>query len=354
MGLQLQNIGDVIRTTLNEFGPDKATDLISTLQDFPAAKRLMKKSRSGTFGGPEVEWDLIIDHNNSARFTELYSTDTAAVIDVHLRGKVPWTHFEYSYHWDKREIAANIEPNRLYSLLKTRRDSAKAASVEKWERTFWSSASSSDNTIPYSLSYWIVKSNTAATLANNDGFNGGLPSGFSVVGNINPSTYSKWKNYATQYTDITPDDFVKKLRRALKKTKFSSVVEDMPTYNTGDDYGLYCNYDGTLASIEDILEDQNENLGADVAWSDGKAVFKGIPFVDVPFLENDTTNPLYGINWGEFKTMYQTGRMNVKTVVDPMPGQHNCVGTYEDTTMQWVTRNRRRHFVLATDTTMPI
>ncbi len=35
------------------------------------------------------------------------------------------------------------------------------------------------------------------------------------------------------------------------------------------------------------------------------------------------------------------------------PGQHTVSANHVDCSFNWITRNRRRHFVLATNTTMP-
>ena len=56
-------------------------------------------------------------------------------------------------------------------------------------------------------------------------------------------------------------------------TDFKPLVEGMPTYSTGDDYGIYTNY-SVLGEMTQILEAQNENLGTDVAPMEGQVVFR--------------------------------------------------------------------------------
>ena len=78
-----------------------------------------------------------------------------------------------------------------------------------------------------------------------------------------------------------------------------------------------------------------------------------IPDRWIPFLEADTTNPFYGINWGSFKTYILEGWWLKETHVPIYPGQHTVGANFMDCTYQWITKNRRCHLVLATGTTTP-
>ena len=84
---------------------------------------------------------------------------------------------------------------------------------------------------------------------------------------------------------------------------------------------------------------------------DGKTMFRKIPVVAVQELENDTTNPVYGINWGEFKTVVLKGWWMKEFMQDHVPGQHTMQAWHCDTTFNYICRNRRRNWVIATNTT---
>ena len=73
----------------------------------------------------------------------------------------------------------------------------------------------------------------------------------------------------------------------------------------------------------------------------------------VPVLDEDTTNPVYGINWGEFKTAILGNWWMKETVLDRVPGQHNVSAVYIDSSFNWICRNRRRNFVISNGTTLP-
>jgi hypothetical protein len=239
----------------------------------------------------------------------------------------------------------NREPARIVDLVKERRIAAMIAVVELMERNFWGPPVASDDGVtPWGINTWLVK---AAT----QGFTGLAPSGYTSIG-LNPTTYPRWRNYADQYTTVTKDDLVRKLRRAATFTDFKPPVEGIPTFNDGNQYAFYTNY-AVMGALEEVLESQNDNLGTDIASMDGRVVFRRAPLEWVPYLEADTTNPVYGLNWGDFKTYVLSGWWGRETNVPVYPGQHTISAHFMDWTYQFIMKNRRGSFVIATGTTYP-
>ena len=347
--LQATGIADLVATTINELGELKFTDIMSDYQRTIAFKRVVKKNKTTFDAGPQVNFNLITDHNNSATFVGLYGQDNVNPNNVMTTGTVDWRHVTWNWGIERREIAMNRTPRKIVDITQTRRIAALGSAIILFEQRFWRVPSTSDTLNPYGVPYWVVKSNTATT--TNDGFNGSVPSGYTTVANINPTTQTRWRNYATQYTAVTKTDLVRKMRRAMVYTDFEPLVDDIPQYNTGDDYGLYTNY-SVLGTFEEILEAQNDNLGSDIASQDGKVMFRRVPVQFVKELDLDTTNPIYGLNWGEQKTMGLRGEWLVETQIPIRPGTHTVSSVHTDCSFNWYTRNRRRNFVLATDTTL--
>lgn len=352
MALQAANLADLVTTTLNELGRLKFTDIMSTYQRTVALKRLMKKAKITFDSGKEISFNLITDHSNSARYVGLYAQDVVDVTNVMTTGSIPWRHITWNWAMDGREEVMNASPAKIVDLIKSRRIAAFGSAVVKFETSFWRVPATTDDVSPYGVPYWVVKSNTATTTA--DGFNGDTPSGYTTVAGVSTTTYPRWKNYATQYTAVTKDDLIRKLRRAAEYTDFMPLVDETPVYNTGDDYGYYTNY-AVLGTLQEILESQNDNLGNDVAPMDGhnKVLFRSGPVEFIKELDTDTTNPVYGINWGEFKTAGLRGWWMKETQIDEVPGQHTVSATHTDCSFNFLCRNRRRNFVLATNTGLP-
>lgn len=350
--LQSSGIADLVAMTLPQLGKLKFTDLMSNYQNTIVLKRCMKKGKITFESGSAVDFNAITDTNHSAHMVGIGEVDIVNIPNLMIKGEVPWRHCTWNWGHDRRILAMNREPSRIVDLIQTQRIAAFGDAVIMFEIQGWSCPAVTDTKSAYGIPYWVVKSNTAATQANNNGFNGTVPSGYTVVGNINPTTYPRWANYATQYTSLTKDDFVRKARRMRYYTDWMPLVDEIPTYNVGDDYGQYCNY-ATLATLEELLEAQNDDLGNDVASMDGKALFGTKPVTPVRQLDLDTTNPFYMLNWGEFHAMGLKGEWMYETVIPVVPGQHTVSQTHTDCTFNFFCRNRRRNGVIATDTTMP-
>lgn len=343
--LTAAQLGDLVATTLRDLGKPRFTEIATDLQDHTAMRALLKKNRVQLQSGTGVQWDVMVAHASSAQNVGLGASDNVNIVDTMVQATADWRNTTANYAVIGQEIAMNSEPSRIVDLIKERRIAALISMAELMEANFWGPpVAITDNLTPWGVNTWIVKNAT-------EGFNGGVPSGYTTIG-LNPTTYPRWKNYTAQYTSVTKEDLVRKWRKAATFTNFKPPVEGIPTFNTGDEYAFYTNY-GVIGPLEESLEAQNENLGNDIASRDGVVMMRRAPVMWVPKLEADTTNPVYGINWGLFKTYILNGWWLRETHIPIYPGQHTVQANFLDCTYQWITKNRRCHFVLATGTTYP-
>jgi hypothetical protein len=352
MSLQASNIADLISVSLPELGRLKFTDLASSYQQTIALKRIFRQKKTTFDSGPTVRFNVMFDTNGSARSVPLGFTATVEIPNVMTFGEVPWRGITFNWAIEGAEEVMNSGASKIVDIMQVRRMSAFGDFIVKMEQLFWASFDSTNDLDFFPITYWIVKSNTAATAANNDGFNGTVPSGVTTVAALSPTTFDRWRNYATQYATVTKEDLIRKMRRAALFTDFMPLVDDMPVYNLGDDYGWYTNY-AVLGTLEEILEGQNENLGDDIAPMDGKVTFRRAPVTWVKELEKDTTNPVYGINWGELFAMRLREWWMKEIPVPINPNQPTVHTVHNVSRLNTMCRNRRRQAVLATDTTMP-
>ena len=346
---QASGIADLITTSLPELGKLKFTDLSSDYQNTIALKRIIRQKKMTYDSGPTVRFNVMFDTNGSARFVPMGYTAVVDIPSVMTYGEVPWRHATFNWAIEGREEIMNSGASKIVDIMQVRRLSAMGDFIKLMEQYLWRVPSSSSDAI-YGIPYWVVKSNTAVT--TNDGFNGATPSGHSTVAALSTTTYQRWKNYATQYTTVSKEDLIRKMRRASVYTDFMPLVDDMPVYNTGDDYGYYTNY-AVLSVLEEILESQNENLGSDIASQDGKVVFRRGTITNVKELDLDTTNPVYGLNWGELMAQRLRGWWMKETPVPINPNQPTVSSVHVNCTLNTLCRNRRRQFVLATNTGLP-
>jgi hypothetical protein len=343
--LTATQLNDLVQTTLRDLGKPRFTEIATDLQDHTAMRTLLQKNRIVLASGYGVQWDVMVNHSGSASNVGLGASDNVNIVDTMVQATADWRNTTANYAIEGREISMNQEPSRIVDLIRERRIACLISVAELMESNFWGPpVALTDTLTPWGVNMWIVKNAT-------QGFNGGAPSGFTVIG-LNPTTYPRWNNWTDAYTAVSRDDLIRKWRKAATFTHFKPPVDGIPTFNTGDSYGFYTNY-GVIGPLEEALESQNEDLGPDIASMDGRTIFRKVPVTWVPKLEADTTNPVYGINWGWFKTYILKGWWLRETHVPIYPGQHTIQANFLDCTYQWITKNRRCHFIISNGTTYP-
>jgi hypothetical protein len=343
--LTAPNDGDLVQTTLRHLHRARFIDISSTLQKHTAMRNLLRKNRRVIRSGYGIQWDAMVGITNAAQNVGLAATDNVFITDVMTQAQADWRNTSTFYPVIGQEVDMNENPARIVDLVLTRRVNCMISLAELMESNFWGPpVAFTDNLTPFGVNTWLVKSAT-------QGFNGGAPSGYTTIG-LNPTTYPNWQNYTDGYTAVARDDLIRKMRRAATFTHFEPAVDGIPTINTGDEYGFYTNY-GVIGPLEEAVESQNDSLGTDVASQDGKTLFRRVPVNWIPRLEPDTTNPIYGINWGVFKTYILNNWWLRELYIPNYPGQHTMAVHFLDCTYNFVTLDRRRNFVISNGTTYP-
>lgn len=356
MAFQAVDDLDLITTSLNDLGRLKMTDVMTTYQRTVVLKRLVNKSKMSFDSGPNAQFNLITDENHSARFVGLGAIDVVNANNTQATGYVPWRHITWNWMFERREKVMNSGASKIVDLIQARRIAAMASAIVRFEQSFWRIPLTTDTVSPYGLPYYVVKSATATTTL--DGFNGGVPvdsggTSYSTCANVSATltTAGKWANYATGYSAVSKPDLVRKMRRAHVYTDFEPIVDEINDYNTGEDLAIYTNY-AVVQTLEEILESQNENLGKDIASMDGDTTFRRVPVKAIKELDLDTTNPVYGVNWGVFHTMGLRGEWMNETVIPKKSDQHTVAVTHTDCSLNWICHDRRRLWVISNGTTV--
>lgn len=340
-------IADLVVATQKDLGEYKLTDLTTDITEHYAMPIFFKRETTAKTGS-SLQWNLLTSHNSRAAWTGLWNSKTYAEGDALLTASVPWRFGTTDYGFDERETEINSGKKRqVLDLIKIRRHRALVSWAELLEAAFWTKpASSSDTTTPFGLEYYIVVN--AST-----GFNGGNPSGFtSGAGGVSSSTYTRWANYTAQYTNVSKTDAIRKWRTAAERTNFKPPV-NVEQYAKGHRYGYYTNLTVKLA-LEEILEDQNENLGNDVASKDGDVMFRKVPVKYVPYLDDsnypggDSQDRIYGIDWESLDLVFLEGEKMRESKPRNLSSQPRVQVVDIDNAFNLVCYDRRRNFVLAT------
>lgn len=343
--LTAPQLSDLVQTTLRDLGEMRFTDISSNLQDHTAMRNLLRKNRVSFQSGYGLQWDVKVNQTGAAANVGLGASDNVNIVDTMTQATADWRNTTSNYALIGQAIAMNRTPRRIVDMVKSARFDCLISLAELMESNFWGPpVASADSLTPWGVNTWLNKNAT-------QGFNGGAPSGYTTIG-LNPTTYPNWNNYTDQYVSVSRDDLIRRMRRAATFVRFKPTVDGIPTFDTGEENGYYTTY-GVIGPLEEAAESQNDNLGHDIASMDGMTLFRRVPVMWVPKLEADTTNPVYGINWGLFKTFILSGWWLRETSVPIMPGQHTVAAQFVDLTYQFALRDRRRHFVIATGTTYP-
>lgn len=341
MALTTTEIADLIKSTTSDLGRLKFQQIAQSLQNYEVMSRLMVKDKVKFQSGTAIQKNLMIQQSNAARSIGLYERINVNVADVMRTISIPWRHANTYYAYERRELAMNrASANRVFDIIKTRRADGLLSIIELMEDEFWSKpSSSSDELEPFGVPYWVVKN--AST-----GFNGGNPSGFtSGAGGLD---HANWKNYTYQYTNVSKDDLIDGMRTAHRKIRFKSPI-DVNDYRkgTGNNYRIYSS-ESVIKSMERIGEQQNENLGRDLASMDETLTFKKHPIIWVPKLDSDTQNPVYMLDMSTFYPVFLSGEyLREEGPVTPSD-QPSVFIIYIDLTWNILCVDRRRQAVLAT------
>lgn len=343
--MQISDFGDLLATTLANYDEPNYTDISADLQDFPAAKRLIDANKIKHKSGTNCGWKVKVTSSNAAMNVAVTDHDpTGNIVDGFVDASVQWRKSMTRYYFYEEEMVVNMSPKRLVDLIKAREDDAKGEWIKLLEQNFWRLPSSSDSRTPLGIPYFVYKNATA-------GFNGGIPSGFSTVAGLSPTTYSGWNNYTFQYAGYTMDDLVRKTRVMMKKTGFKPPVKT-PSNNTGTRRGLFSTLTLTQR-LADLVDARNDNLGNDLSKNDDGAMIGRATVEWIPQLDEDTTDPLYLLDFGVIKVAVLADRWMKRKVISPYPGQRNVSAVFIDSNYAFLCYNRRLCGVGATGTTYP-
>lgn len=351
--LTASGIQDLMNATLEDLGRDRIQQIAQAYVDYPAFNLFHKKERMMLDDGVQIQRNIQIKKSNVFRFKGIGQTDTVNIENITTQAKIDWRYSDAHWGFFDQEVLLNRGKSQIFNLIKSRRANAHLDIVEGINAAIWTLPGASDTKSPYGIPYYIVKNATT-------GFNGGHPSGYSAVANISRTTYERWKNYTAQYVSVTKADLVKKLRTAMRATRFMNVEGmNLEDYRKGRDrYMLFVN-EATAASLEDLGEAQNENLGKDLAVMetqtglgndvyrfDGALTFRRKPIVFEPYLDTDTTNPVYGLDLSTWCNYVHRARNMRESEVKEASDQHGGFVVWIDHWFNLMCIDPRRNFVM--------
>jgi hypothetical protein len=329
----------MITTTLHDLGRGRFHQIAQDLVEYLVLPRLLRKGNVRMqSSGIGIRETLMTGTGGAARWVGLNEEDAVTYSDVLDQLTVVWCRLTDNMSWERRMLLENRGEARINNVIKPQRVAMMLRVADALEEGFFAAPDATDTKKPWGLKYWIVKNSTT-------GFNGGLPSGFSTVGGVSITDTPAFQNYTVQYTNVTKADLIKSLRTAHRATRWRSPYKTSEMVSEfGERRQIYLN-EATISDVEDVGEGQNENLGRDIASMDDRIVFKRHPLIYVPYLDEDTTNPLYMIDLETIKPIVLKGDYLRESDAARSPKQHNTFEVHTDLSINFVCTNRRANAV---------
>jgi hypothetical protein len=169
-----------------------------------------------------------------------------------------------------------------------------------------------------------------------------------VCAGLDAHVETKWKNYADVYTTVD-NALLKKFRTAFRTTQFfpprfitnpgQDAETDRAVYTNGNVYDSLCD----LADKRDDNHTPEDLMGGVRVRTDqvGNPRINGHSLVYVPYLDTDSVDPIYAVDWAKMKAVVQDGYWMKEK--DPMqsPMQHTVLVVYVDGRCCILCLNRR-------------
>jgi hypothetical protein len=342
MGLTPDQVDDFVALTQPLFKRYEWTDISLEHQEYVSAQIITEKNVKEQ-GGPEIKFQLKTRNTGNARNTGMFAQDRTAVEDVVKSASVPWAMQTTSYAYDIYEDLFQSDRETIIKELKLRDHDAMSDMAELNEENLWSAPTSSADTRPMGIPFWIQKD---ATTTPEGGFNGGNPSGFtSGRANVDSTLYPRWRNWTFGYEAPTQEDLVRKVKKSIAFTHFVAPVPHPELGYGKAQHNIYTTY-RVQEPLERLAESRNDNHGRDLAKYMNTVTIGGIPVKWVPYLEaNDTSDPLYGVNWKVFRPFVKTGCNMRRNPPKQAAKQHSVREVHIDNWMNYCGYNMRMLWV---------
>lgn len=347
-----QDILDLANFTLGTLDRGRWQDLTANIQEYLVLPMLLNENSVVERGGDQVDFNLQTARNDNARFVGMYEPDSTNIQSLGTTGFAPWSIMTGSWGFDEKESVFNRGAAEIVNYIEMRRRSAYAEIGQLLEDTFWGKpASSADTKTMLGLQYSVVYA-----ASNNGTFTTNLPTGFTTVYGITPSTANNYTNYTITHdggfgsnrpSTGAAGSVVESIRKAMRYTDFKAIPQAASPAEQPIRRVIYTT-EGGLAGLEIALKAGNENIGSDLVYRMGTAMFRNVPVVWAPKLEQIATPanmPFYGIDWGTLKFHVQSDWNMRASPLLRSAQSHNVFTQHIDFIGQLVNENRRKHFV---------
>ncbi len=347
MAIHASDVADMLVAGKKAQHRNELTNLMEDLYEYYALPRILRQEVIKYTSGTGHLVHTLMDDDDNARNVGMFAVDNINQKDGLKDGDVPYRITTTGLTFDVKQISQMTGVEQVLNFHDVKRMQMWSGYAKRMETNWWiGPTNSADDVTPFGLfRYWLAYNATT-------GFNGGNNSNFSSgPANVNCDDFPKWNHFTFNYTAVTRNDLVKKVRNAMKQTGFKSplprtfIKEQARTPRQRHE--MFTTWDSMLETMEELLEDRNENLGVDLAKFMGEVVFKRIPVFDVPQLSEVYPNsrPILGMDWKYVEIAAEKSSFLAETRPHQAALQHTVVQQELDSSWNPVITNRRQLFV---------
>jgi hypothetical protein len=356
-GISPDNLDIFLQLTLQNFDRGRSwVNLTQKYHNLTFVNRFMSDKKVPEEGGKNLAWKVQVTRVDNTRDTQLYDQDTSNIGNGMKEASISWNMKTTNYTYDVNEPAfQGGSMTEIIDIMELKESEMYEGWAEHMEETMWTCpAVDADPAPAYGVPYWLVKNSSSTP-----GFNGGAPTGYTTVANLNPSTYTRHKNWTFTYTlnTWTRTDFVRKTVEAMHMCNFNPIPKVGGIPDSKPNWTLQTTW-AAYEACQELAEQRNDNLGKELGFMGGNVTIMGVPLVWVDALDGgrglsgassqpayDSTSPIYGIDWSQFKWVFLKGKNAIRTGPEKVSGAHNQRIVFVDNTGQFKYKRRDRGFV---------
>lgn len=323
---------------------------LQTYQRYPWCEIVMNEGIAKTAPGKKLTFRSSDDPGLPKARTGLYNTYSA---DKHVslyEGFMYWRNGEELFGIDKRESVMNSGEALVVSEEEVGMQAMYQRVCDSIEDASSTIASSTDTLQEQGIPYFInCPSDASGADGANNGFQGTVPAGHTLVCGLNPTTTAtKYRNYADLFTDFVYDEFTVKASDLMRAINFDPPPRGKSEGSAWDGMRVYMG-DRTLTAYEAMMLTGNDNLGRDGLPFFNNAVLKGITPTALPVLDAKATAgsfPIYYVNHRYLYPVFLPDYRFKEIGPEKTPMSHQVHwGIFW--TYNWIAESRRRLGVMA-------
>ena len=197
--MQVSEIKDMVTGTLDVFWKKPGwTQIAQTFQRYPFYGVLLQENRLSFDTGLGITHTLMDKLSETAEWVGLFEPGTVKFTDLLTQMKVDYKHLRNHWPLDiKEKWFQSGSAEKVADVLKARDEASTLGIIQELENTAWKTPDVALTKEMFPVNMWIVWD------SSNEGFEGGLPNGFTTLAEVDLTKHPNFTHYTRIYTDPT-------------------------------------------------------------------------------------------------------------------------------------------------------